>query len=339
MTHKQLTTISNIILIISLVIGMFLYTLTVTHAQVAPDVPRMTSGEVSVDFSPEYPDAFSTVEVELITFSIDLDLHFVTWYVNGESYDRGYGKKMIRVSTGDYGETTSVRADIELQNGNTVTKNISVRPNVVDVLWEALDAYTPPFYRGKALPTRGGMIKFSALPYVINNNQSLRSTQFSYTWEWEYKTIGERSGFAKDYFIIETNLIRNREIVGVEARTTSGNYSAKKFVRVPLVDPELMLFDESSTPRQPVTGTYVTESDQLNLKLEPYFFATSRDGTPNNLLYTWKINDQEITPPNVPYRLPISVALRGRVQPRITVRHPKFFSTEVTKTFDINVIE
>jgi len=333
-------TYKNIVHILQSASIIFLLTFSLVNAQAdLSDIPRMNADEVSIEFSPEYPDAFSPVAISLRTFSIDLDLHFVTWYINGERFDAGFGRDTIQITTGDYGENVRITADISLQDNTTVTKNISLQPNVVDLIWEAIDSYTPPFYKGKALPTRGGLIKFSALPYVVNNNQSLRPTQLAYTWDWEYKTIGDRSGFAKDSFIIETNIIRNQERVSVEARTTSGDYSARSTNIVELVDPELDVYATNKLPRELIDSTFSTVQNQTTLQLVPYFFATGMDNNLAKLNYSWKINESPIEPPVSPFLLPVSINSPGRIELEATVRDPKFRSTRATNNFNVNLIE
>ena len=74
-----------------------------------------------------------------------------------------------------------------------------------DVLWEALDSHTPPFYKGKPLPSNESYIRAVAISGSFNP----RTT--TYTWNRGGKTVASASGLGKSAFIFKHDILTNTE--------------------------------------------------------------------------------------------------------------------------------
>lgn len=148
--------------------------------------------DAAITSEPEFPNPYQSVTVQVNSFSINLDARPITWYVNGTETQRGIGKKQISVKTGAIGSVTRVVATIDVNGITKINKVIELRPNSVDLLWEAVDSYVPPFYRGKALPSAEGALRVTAVAIGTNN----KSNQI-FTWLRNNIISQPESGFGR----------------------------------------------------------------------------------------------------------------------------------------------
>lgn len=323
------------ILIIALMCGGSVLTAHTNSASAQTLPPRVTENDISILINPESPDAFQDITITVRTFSIDLDIHYIEWFVDGERKKGGFGEKSIVVQTKDYGEAVSVEARITTQEG-ILNKRITLRPATLDIMWEALNSYVPPFYKGKALPTVGAVLKLSAIPQHSVNGSLQSPNQFDYSWGWEYKNKATASGFGKSYMAIQNSILRNEENVSVAAQNISGTFYAERSIRVPITQPQTLLYDTISTiPR--LVQNYATSNNRLVLRAEPFYFSLLADGKPDSMLYEWKINNTVTESRGLANILPIEIAGSAQILPiNLIIQHPRQLEQRQTVNAVIN---
>lgn len=290
-----------------------------TFAQV---VPRFTANDISLDVTPPNPDAFTTITLKLETFSIDLDIHFITWMVNDQEKTSGIGKKSITVQVGAYGESTNVVAIIKSQDGRLVRKSIVLRPATVDVLWEAVDSYVPPFYKGKALPARGAVIKFTAMPNLVMGDIHLRPTDLDYTWQWNYKVKDNASGYNKQSMAIKNLFINREEVVSVKVKNSQATVGGEGSTKLTFAEPQIIFYNLFPTTRAldihaALYNNYTSQKNPIELGIAPFFFSVRPDQTIDSLLYQWRVNNEIVASDQSTNKNLLLIAPQGRGGVRI----------------------
>ena len=124
---------------------------------------------INIRSSPEIPGAYTEATINLSTVSYDLSRANIQWIVNNKEVESGFGKSFVSIKTGGAGVETVVSAIITFGSTST-TKRLIIRPSEVKLLWQAIDSYIPPFYKGKALPSSEGLLKFVAIPNLKDQN-------------------------------------------------------------------------------------------------------------------------------------------------------------------------
>jgi len=164
------------------------------------DLPAVTDQDVAITVSPEIPGPNENVTITLSSFSVNLNDTKITWSVGGSSVSSGQGKTTFSFTSGPVGTRTTIDIAIIFSDINVrVEKRIIIEPSDLDLLWEAPESYTPPFYKGKALPSQEGIIQVAAMP--ARKNTSIGSQKnLSYTWKRNDKTQQQASGVGKQVF-------------------------------------------------------------------------------------------------------------------------------------------
>ncbi|MBP6925541.1 MAG: hypothetical protein KBC22_00575 [Candidatus Pacebacteria bacterium] len=296
------------------------------HAQT---VPRFTAQEISLNVDPPNPEAFESVTISLETYAIDIDLYNIIWIVDGEERLSGLGEKSLTVSVGQYGESTNVAILIEAKDGRIVRKSISLRPATVDVLWEAIDSYVPPFYQGKALPSRGAIIKITAIPnLVFGEDNYISADQLDYTWSWNYRVKDTSSGFNKQFMAIKNLFTNRQEVLSVEVQNVGGLIRGEGETSISFVTPEIIFYNVFTTNqpdlRRAYGNNFTTSDSPIVLGAVPYFFSLRPDTTLDSLAYEWEINKKIVTTNNTVRKNQISVLLpeRGAYDIGVSVENP-----------------
>lgn len=327
MFRKHTTSASLLYIFIYLIFGVLLFSMTsIAHAQ---SVPRFEAREISLDIKPVNPEAFQEVTISLETFAIDLNLLNIIWTVDDKASSSGFGKKSITVRTGKYGEPTRIKAEIISNDGRIVSKSVTLYPATVDILWEAYDSYVPPFYQGKALPSRQSIIKASAIPNLVIGTTFIKPYELDYTWKWGYRVKDTSSGFNKQFMAIK-NLFTNREeVLSVDVQNTTSSVRGTGEVKVKMREPEILFYNLfPGTTQIDLSHTIKKVSSKKNTSTDlaaiPYFFSTGANTSVNILSYDWTINGESVkvktSNKNI---ISVSPNSSGRGEMSIFIQHPK----------------
>lgn len=259
------------------------------------------SGAVSVAITPNIPEAYEEVVVRLSSSGVDLERSVISWSLDGEVKLSGVGEVQARFTTGAIGEVSRLTIVIETTQNRHITKNISIRPVGVDVLWSAF-SYTPPFYKGKAQSPSGGLVVLTAMPELVNSKgEKLDPSELIYTWEERGVILGNASGYGKQRIVLQGGLNKLYPLViAVTVSSFDGTLKARKSATISTRDPQIIFYEkhplEGIKYSQALTGTLSIVQAELTLRGEPYFF--SLDDIARNLIrFRWKINNKDINIP------------------------------------------
>lgn len=280
---KFLRSISFFLVVASLVVTTGV-PLVLIHAQAIPSF-----ADVEIDIMPKFPEPYQQVDIEAISYSVALDTRTVTWYVNNQEYQKGVGKKSISIRMGGPGSTTNVRISVDVGTSDPVVKSIELKPNVIDLLWEAIDSYVPPFYKGKALPAAEGAIRVTAIP---SGSSTLNGMVF--TWLRNNEVSQSDSGFGRNSLSLRNTIFDTVSRVGVRVLSPDGRYQAEKSLSIARGEPFLRfgVYKPGSMPRFATTNGFLdAPSGNFELRVEP-FFLSSRNGY-SGLNYKWIVSGED----------------------------------------------
>jgi len=251
----------------------------------------------SLELTPANPAPGSTFRAEVRNFTIDLERAFFSWEINGSPIREGVGLKEITIPVGKLGEVLNIRVSIAAQSGETLTLSRSVRPSIVDVVWQA-NTYTPPFYRGRALPSHGSTVSLEAIAHFERENGTkVPWEDIIYTWKINGRVIGESSGRGRSTLTTFGPGLFGEMAVKVEAESADFAFRGSGTTVIANTEPVLALY-----PLYPVGGvalhsalTRVADvSDiELSVSAQPYYAASLFPASPL-LSYEWSVNGEKV---------------------------------------------
>lgn len=246
--------------------------------------------------TPENPGAFTTVNAELKSFSIDLNRTTVVWSLNGVEKKRGTGEKLFRFETGGFGAPVELRITVTTTDGRVFEKIRQFEPAQVELLWQA-NSYTPPFYKGKALFPYEGTGVAVALPFFTGGDgKRLPARDLIFTWKENDEVVADASGAGKNVFPLESTIPVRPITLSVVVESADQRFRAEKEVTVSPIAPQLLLYED-----HPLYGILFgkTVSDTISLGKElklaaiPFFFGTSKRGG-IFMKYDWSMNQKRL---------------------------------------------
>lgn len=283
---------------------------TVAFAQTASDIipDDLTNGsaqydtgpsenDISLDFSPENPGPFQDITVRTSSDYIDLNRYHASWFVNGKKIAEGIGQRTATFKTSGYGQPTSLIILIQLPD-TLIKKTLRFEPQDMTLLWEAVDAYVPPFYQGKKLLPREGIIKAVAIPNFKNaTGGTFQSPNGVYRWLRNDNIVSEATGYGKDFYTFKNNKIRSSEKITATASDTSGDHEATQSITVTTSQPKVLFYEKNQktgiiNPVSKKTLRLIAPSSTIIA--EPFFMSVAQ-GNPNSLSYQWTMNESPIS--------------------------------------------
>lgn len=279
----------------SLIIVLFVFLFSAFHTseiKAQSNIEQIESRDISLFLTPETPGTNETVTAELSSLLVDVNRMLITWFVDGEVVKSGFGETEISFSTGEQGEITSVEAYVQVDNSSAVRKWTRISPSDLDIMWEA-DTYTPPFYRGKALPSPESFIKIVGIPNVRNESSQKLENDMVFNWELNGKNLPEASGFGKNPLILRNDFLSREERIELEVIHKDGLTKAKSKILIPIVEPEVVVYEQKTYLRRANTALIDQTGERLIFSAEPYYFSTKRELL-NLLRFNWFMNGKTI---------------------------------------------
>lgn len=259
------------------------------------DIPGAQTA-VTIAMSPEFPAPKSSARLTLKSPLYDLERALISWRVGGEAHSEGEGLTSITVTTGEAGESLDVSATMLTEDGEAIAFT-SITPAGLDLLWEG-EGLTPPFYRGRTLPSVGSQTTLVAYPTFIRDGNRIAEKDLVYTWRRDGTVLGSLSGRGKSTALIESPMLFGAEIVSVEARTPDNAIRALASVRLTSAETPLRLYQN-----HPLFGplyhtalgktAFVPETEMTFLAI-PYFAPARTENDPV-LVYEWRVNRENVT--------------------------------------------
>ena len=268
--------------------------------------------DIDVQTWPEIPEPYKDVDIKLISYATDLNKANIEWRVGGSVVLSGYGKIKYTMKAPGPNTTTNIVISITPVNSiNKIVKQITLKPSDIEVLWEAVDGYTPPFYKGKSFVSTEGLIKVVAIP----NSSTIKSGKgnISYKWMRNDNTVLEASGFNKDSYVFENNVLKRSENISLSASSVDGSYNAIRDLEIPTYSPRVIFYKKSPTEgilyNNALNSSSIFSEDEMTIVAEPYFLAIK--GNEGDFNYNWNINGDAINTPSRKTELTVRPTSRG----------------------------
>ena len=279
-------------------------------------------GDIQLTLNPSTPGTNEIITARLESLLVNINRMLITWFVNGEIVKSGYGETQIRFNTGEQGQTTAIEAYIQVDNQNAVRKWAQVAPADLDILWEA-NTYTPPFYRGKALPTPESFIKIVGIPNVRNEGAQRLENGTVFNWNHAGKNLPNESGYGKNPLVIRNDFLRNEEDIELTVVHKDGFTQAQSAVNIQIQRPKTIVYEENSYLRLANKATVREPGKQLVFTAQPFYFSTKRE-LMNILDFRWVINSETQTQQTSERKNELIATSRGGVTTEIgiEVNHP-----------------
>jgi len=266
--------------------GLFLTLVPFVLFAQAPD--EFTGGprlNLDLSLSPTYPKINEPVQAKVQNFNLNLPTAEISWTLDGVLKQKSIGGNTFNFSLPNSNSHT-LGVSVLATDGSFAEKTIAVQAGFVGLVWQA-NTYTPPFYRGKALPAHQSSILFIAMPESSKSDSNL-----SYLWEQNGLILGDKSGVGKNSLEIETPLVTRPQTVSVTVSDPTGSFRAQNSLTISTVNPEVVLYQKHPLYgilyENALSQSFTATGNESAFIATPYYFSTS-GGTPT-ASYEWKLN-------------------------------------------------
>ena len=297
--------------------------------------------DLVLGLSPQYPAPNQNVIATLNSYVLNLDKANISWSVNGEENANGIGKKNFSFKVGNLGSNTEVVASINTLDGQTIEKKIIIAPTDIDLLWEAVDSYAPPFYKGKSLTPNQGTFKVVALPSITTNGANINPNNLSYKWERDGNGQPDSSGWGKSSYVFRHSYLDKNNEVQVEVSDISSNINTGGKIILYTADPKIVFYKKDSLFgtdwNNALSSPFSVGENGDTLVAEPYFFSPKNINA-SELAFDWSINGENITTPNPKNILSIKkeAGQTGVAKIKVVISNVATLFQEMAKTLDVN---
>lgn len=298
----------------------------------------INASDIEVIINPEQPGAFESVSIRLDSNSIDLNRYIIQWTTDSFEQKTGIGMRNFITKTGAYGSRKKITATIT-GNGLSITKMVILSPEDATILWEAVDSYVPPFYKGKKMPSQESLITISALPNFKLNNNSLDLEDAVYLWSRNGNRILNMGGYGKGSITIKHNRLRPSENISVSVSDVGNSGKAEKSITIPIINPEIHWYyknDNNFRKLVSVNRGLRVASGNIVLVAEPYFFSTSTNTA--DLDYSWKVNKDTLylEPGSIKKELLVqNPGQTGQATFSVDIKNPKTFLQSAARSVSL----
>lgn len=166
----------------------------------------------------------------------------------------------------------------------------------VNIEWQALDSYTPNFYKGRALPGEEAYMKAVAIVEANSLNGSINSDSFYYSWRYNdyYLYNNSGTGVKTVYFTLDKLQSNNVLELSIYSDSSQSTLLGKKAIQIKPTPVLPILYKRNSngliTYANAINKKYqdlnVNSGDSFSILAEPYFFSAKNTLDPI-LSYSW----------------------------------------------------
>ncbi len=312
----------GIISILALCIG-------ISSAQAQTDSTSLAD-DTTITVIPASPEPGEAIILEVSSYSSDLTQASVVWKYNGATIASGTGKTRISSTAPRSGASAFITASITGGGLSTSSAAITLRTAGVDVLWEAVSSYIPPFYKGKALLSPNGLVRATAIPTAS------APKNISYEWTRNDSVVQDASGYNKNYMVFKNETLKSQESVSVLA--TSGAFSGADSIAIDPKGPALIGYQNKEgfiDYTNGYTSSFETAADGVTLRFEPYFFSVP-GSIAKGLDFQIQNNGISLSDDNTPNEVSVSTPdTRGASLLDITIHTAAYSLQNIVTSFKI----
>lgn len=263
---------------------------------------QVQNSDVSINITPENPAPGESVTVTLRSYVISLDKAYISWSVDGIQNISGIGKSSFSFTMKDVNSTMEIGVTINTIDGKSLNKTLSVSPSNIDILWEAVDSYAPPFYRGKTLVGTEGSFKVVAIPNINTISGKVNPNHMSYTWEQDDNIRQSASGFGKSYLIFQNHYLEKENEIKVKVSDINGKIKSEGRITLQTYTPKILFYKKDPSlgiqMNKTTTDGYTVNKEGETLVAVPYFFSP-KNLESSILSFSWYLGGEKIKTPSI----------------------------------------
>jgi hypothetical protein len=257
------------------------------------------SDYLTIKTNPDYPGPNQETVATLRFSQSDLDRAKISWFLNGEIQKSGIGEKTFNFRTGSIGTVSRVSVSIETLEREIVTKELEVRPTGIDLVWNS-ETYSPPFYKGRALPSQRSRIRVTAIPQIVDDRGvALNPKGLVYHWNENNTVLNNQSGIGKNVLILEGKLITRPRKITVAIESLDGNFKSSGSIVIDHHNPLIFIYRNHPLYgimfNQTLSNVLLTEQE-ISLVAIPYFFSSITRNS-EKIEYNWTQNGKPVNLP------------------------------------------
>ncbi len=268
------------------------YTFDVTQ-----EAHKVTENLTTLTVTPEVPRAYEEATIRVTNYSTNLAEDRITWTVNGSVVQDQIGGTSITIPMRGIGEETRVVVSVMSRKlGEFFSKELLVNPGDVAILWEA-NTYTPPFYKGKPLPSYKSTVKLIPFPTLVSKGKNISPDQLLYEWKRNYRNVEALSGFGKRSASFETGGGLQEERLKLLVRDPNSGAQTEREVTIAITEPKLLLYAGSPLfgfrYEEALGKSFLLSNEETTIKGEPYF-ASKEELEDGSAPLKWSQNGKSI---------------------------------------------
>ena len=294
---------------------------------------QVKNEDISLSINPAQPQANETVFASLSSYMVDLNKTLITWSINGQTAITGVGQKTFSFKSGANNSQTTINIKIDTVDGFSVNKQFVVNTGSIDVLWEAPNSYTPPFYKGKALLNKEDLVKIVVL---LNSN---KSNSASYNWKADGSNKVDSSGYGKSYYLLKKTYLDRNNTVEVSASGLTGESFGYGKIDISDGDTKILFYKKDPNLgtlwQQSLTDGFNINNNGETIVVEPYFMSPKNINS-SDFSLNWTLGGSAIPTPEIKNELSIKPQSTGGSSV-IKVALENIKSMFITTSKEINV--
>lgn len=272
----------------------------------------INDNDIGSNMIPEIPEPYKNVTLRLSSYITDLDKAMIEWRSGSTLLLSGYGKTSYSFKTQGPGKAITVDATIRVEgSGDIITKHFYINPSEIELLWQSVDGYTPPFYKGKSFPSSGSKIRIVAV--ASNGTVQSGKKNIVYNWKNADKVVPSASGYGKNSYTFTDDEYTDNKDISVNASSVDNTYNATGDLTVSIVNPKVLFYKKSPTDgilfNQALTDNSFVSEDEFTILAAPFYSTFTNDD--GSFTYKWKINGKNIDTPSNKTELTIRPSSRG----------------------------
>lgn len=323
-----------------LLLALFLFLPSLLFVEIAHAQAVISSaslrGVLHINIDPQYPRPGETVQLTVVGDPlIDLVNSTITWSKDGKILAQGIGKTKTSFTAGTLGTESVIQVQVTDPDGTDLSTSVSIIPTRLDLLIDS-DSYTPPFYRGRAMPSAETQMQLRAIAsFRRPDGSSVPPSSIIYTWRRDGVSLGSVSGRGRQTVSIPAPGLYDSDTIEVTAVSADNAFSSSASIRIPATEPILSLYEDHplfGLMYHRAMGKNTSISDSETTFAAVLYYSQIKDPADPRLRYTWTVNGERI-PANTarPHEITINADdSQGEARIELSISHATNFSMKPT---------
>ncbi|MFA7286024.1 MAG: hypothetical protein WC011_04260 [Candidatus Paceibacterota bacterium] len=301
---------------------------------------QVHNSDITLNVTPNSPKANDNVRANITSYIINTKSAYFVWRVDEEIKSTGIGKDSFSFNLGSLNSQTTLSVTVDTTEGKTYNQSMTFYGAEVDLLWEAVDSYVPPFYKGKTLVAKEGEFKIVAMPSIYSQNQKINPNTLSYTWTKDGNGQQLASGFGKSSFVYKNSFIDNANEIQVEVSNINKQITVANDIILAPFAPKVLFYKKDAfgiRTEKALNNDFFIQKEGDNIAVAPYFFSPKNINSAD-LKVDWFLNNAPIVNPKSKTELPIKPETdkSGTAVLKVIISNLKTLYQESEKTINVN---